>query len=62
MVEKSSKSIEYKCTNCAIRLVFIGKDAHYKGNIKDIRNGSQVISDDFLDDFLDRKQLYVYVV
>ena len=46
MVEKSSKSIENKCTHSAIRLVLNGKDAHRKGNSKHVRSWSksQVIS------------------
>ena len=34
MVEKSSKSIEKRCSHCAIRLVLLGKPAPRNGNIK----------------------------
>ena len=47
MVEKSSKSIENKNTHWAMRLVLIGKHAHRKGNINNVRKQSQAISSNF---------------
>ena len=47
MVEKSSKSIENKCTNCAMQLVLIGKHAHHKGNIRHVRYWSKAIACNF---------------
>ena len=48
MVEKASKYIENKCSNWALRLILIGKDAHRKGkNIRHVRTLSQAISSNF---------------
>ena len=46
-MEKSSKTIESKCSHWAFRPILIGKLAHRKGNIKHVRTWSQAISSNF---------------
>ena len=44
---KSLKFIENGCTHCALRLFFIGKCPHRKGNIKHVWTWSKAISSNF---------------
>ena len=44
---KILKSIENRCTLCALRLGLIGKHAHRKGNIRHVGNWSNVIASNY---------------
>ena len=46
-VDKSLKYIENKCSNYALQIILIGKEAHRKGNIRHVRNWWQAISNNF---------------
>ena len=45
--KKSSKSIENKCTHCALPLVLTEKHAHCKRNIRHVRYWSKAIASHF---------------